>query len=83
MLARFFSSKANSTIVAVGVVFHLVYLVSIVDIYFRTPLVHGVEPIQFPGAPPAKRLVLFVGKYFFVILQKNSLTNTNNYRIIG
>jgi phosphatidylinositol glycan class N len=60
MLARFFSSKANSTIVAVGVVFHLVYLVSIVDIYFRTPLVHGVEPIPFPGAPPAKRLVLFV-----------------------
>lgn len=42
--------------------FHCVYIVSIFDIYFRTPLVTGLLPVPPPSlAPPARRLVLFVG----------------------
>lgn len=48
------------TIVLLGLVFHSVYLFSIVDIYFRSPLVHGMEAHQPRSMPLADRLVLFV-----------------------
>ncbi|RKO98174.1 hypothetical protein CXG81DRAFT_9583 [Caulochytrium protostelioides] len=44
----------------VGIVFHAVYIASIFDIYFRTPLVHGMDPVYPVDPAPAKRLVLLV-----------------------
>uniref|UniRef100_A0A8C5K6Z4 GPI ethanolamine phosphate transferase 1 n=1 Tax=Jaculus jaculus TaxID=51337 RepID=A0A8C5K6Z4_JACJA len=45
---------------ALGLLVHLVFFVSIFDIYFTSPLVHGMTPQFTPLPPPAKRLVLFV-----------------------
>eukprot|EP00898_Chlorokybus_atmophyticus_P000525 jgi/Chlat1/1473/Chrsp12S02018 len=51
-------------LILLGVIVHAVYLFSIFDIYFKTPLVHGMTPVapRPEIAPPlAKRLILFVG----------------------
>ncbi|KAI0206195.1 GPI ethanolamine phosphate transferase 1 [Astrocystis sublimbata] len=50
---------------AVAMVFHLVYIYSIFDIYFVSPIVSGMQLFQLERAAgekaPADRLVLFVG----------------------
>ncbi|XP_036621270.1 GPI ethanolamine phosphate transferase 1 [Trichosurus vulpecula] len=43
-----------------GLLVHFVFFVSIFDIYFTSPLVHGMTPQFTPLPPPARRLVLFV-----------------------
>jgi GPI ethanolamine phosphate transferase 1 len=52
---------------AIAMAFHLVYIYSIFDIYFVSPIVSGMREFRVErpdGAEaPAKRLVLFVGKY--------------------
>ncbi|KAI1736584.1 GPI ethanolamine phosphate transferase 1 [Xylaria scruposa] len=51
--------------VAIAVIFHLVYIYSIFDIYFVSPIVSGMQLFQLerPAGKkaPADRLVLFVG----------------------
>uniref|UniRef100_A0A8C6ZML1 GPI ethanolamine phosphate transferase 1 n=1 Tax=Nothoprocta perdicaria TaxID=30464 RepID=A0A8C6ZML1_NOTPE len=39
---------------------HCVFLASLFDIYFSSPLVHGMAPQRVPLPAPARRLVLFV-----------------------
>ncbi|KAM5222393.1 GPI ethanolamine phosphate transferase 1 [Ctenodactylus gundi] len=43
-----------------GLLVHFVFFASIFDIYFTSPLVHGMTPWLTPLPPPARRLVLFV-----------------------
>ncbi|KAH0558997.1 Glycosyl phosphatidyl inositol anchor synthesis [Trichoglossum hirsutum] len=48
--------------VLIAVVFHLIYICSIFDIYFVSPIVSGMKEFGVEGVePPARRLVLFVG----------------------
>lgn len=48
------------TFFLVGLTVHVVFFLSIFDIYFTSPLVHGMTPHATPLAPPASRLVLVV-----------------------
>ena len=51
----------NWKLIVVGFCIHLVFFYSIFEIYFTSPLVHGMTPQSSPTSAPAKRLVLFVG----------------------
>ena len=50
----------NWWLVLTGLVVHLIFFYSIFDIYFTSPLVHGMTPYASDVPAPAKRLVLFV-----------------------
>ncbi|CAM6114425.1 unnamed protein product [Calypogeia fissa] len=52
--------KREVALVVLGVVLHSAYMLSIFDIYFKTPIVHGMDPVSPRIEPPAKRLVLFI-----------------------
>ncbi|CAN8269801.1 unnamed protein product [Cochlearia groenlandica] len=53
--------RRETWLVILGVALHAVYMLSIFDIYFKTPIVHGMLPVppRF-SQPPANRLVLLI-----------------------
>ncbi|KAM1015199.1 hypothetical protein ACFX1T_044909 [Malus domestica] len=52
--------RKEKWLVVLGVVLHAVYMLSIFDIYFKSPIVHGMDPVTPRFSAPAKRLVLLV-----------------------
>lgn len=53
-------------LLVLGLVFHLVYIATVFDCYFTSPVVHGMQryKVEGPGAAStakAKRVVLIVG----------------------
>ncbi|CAN6904551.1 unnamed protein product [Brassica oleracea] len=53
--------RRETWLVLLGVALHAVYMLSTFDIYFKTPIVHGMDPVppRF-SHPPAKRLILLI-----------------------
>jgi len=39
---------------------HIIFFVSVFDIYFTSPIIHGVQEFEQNIQPPARRLVLMV-----------------------
>ena len=53
-------SSSIAGLLVLGIVFHLVYIGTVFDCYFASPVVHGMRQYKLPRAQ-AKRLVLIVG----------------------
>lgn len=53
-------------ILVYGVVVHVVFLASIFIIYFQSPVIQGLEPLQDPLHAPAKRYIhiLYIRKCY-------------------
>ncbi|XP_054278110.1 GPI ethanolamine phosphate transferase 1 [Macrosteles quadrilineatus] len=47
-------------VILFGFSLHIVFLLSVFDIYFKSPIVHNIQVQQGIVNPPAKRVVLFV-----------------------
>lgn len=54
------SSGSTARLLALGIIFHLVYIATVFDCYFTSPVVHGMRQHKLSQAQ-AKRLVLIVG----------------------
>ncbi|KAJ6611479.1 Phosphatidylinositolglycan class N-domain-containing protein [Mycena sp. CBHHK59/15] len=70
------TSKYNvGTLLVTGLFFHLVYIGSVFDCYFTSPVVHGMQHYNL-GSAESKRLVLIVGDGLRadLLFQKNGFT---------
>jgi phosphatidylinositol glycan class N len=59
--ARLRPTFSVSGVLGLALVFHLVFINSVFDCYFTSPVVHGMQHFRVPTAE-AKRLVLIVGE---------------------
>ncbi len=55
----------------IGLVFHLVYIASVFDCYFMSPVAHGMKRFNAGSLSDARRLVLIVGKRFQLYTWEN------------
>ncbi|TYG60531.1 hypothetical protein ES288_D07G075900v1 [Gossypium darwinii] len=55
--------RRETWLVILGVILYAVYMLSIFDIYFKTPIVHGMDLVSPRFSPSAKRLVLLVARF--------------------
>lgn len=46
-------------LIILGIIVHAIVLLSVFDIYFQSPVIHGIEPV-YPPVSVVKRLVLIV-----------------------
>ncbi|RNA21396.1 GPI ethanolamine phosphate transferase 1 isoform X1 [Brachionus plicatilis] len=71
------NKKLDFKLILIGLTVHSIIFYSIFDVYFKSPLVHGMNPIpKFTKKSPAKRLVLFVADglrsdTFFNLIDEN------------
>lgn len=61
-------------LLTLGLIFHVVFIASVFDCYFTSPVVHGMLPRR-AGPGEAKRVVLIVGKYGFTFRSPNCSTD--------
>lgn len=54
------TTKSITPLLVIGLLFHLIYIGTVFDCYFKSPVVHGMQPFN-AGFSLAKRLVLIVG----------------------
>jgi len=57
------TTKPITRLLVIGLLFHLIYIGTVFDCYFKSPVVHGMQPFN-AGFSLAKRLVLIVGTRF-------------------
>ncbi|KAG7399599.1 hypothetical protein PHYBOEH_008387 [Phytophthora boehmeriae] len=73
-------------LLVLGVAFHALYVLSIFDIYFTSPVVHHIESVAYTDSPPAKRVVIFVADgcradKFFEANASSSLNSDSELRV--
>ena len=55
-------------LLVIGLLFHLIYIGSVFDCYFTSPVVHGMRSYgSGDSVAPSKRLVLIVGKFLSLL----------------
>jgi GPI ethanolamine phosphate transferase 1 len=57
--------SAQTKLFSIGILFHLVYIFSVFDIYFQSPIQHGLSVTETLPAE-AQRLVLIVGTQLMI-----------------
>lgn len=73
--------RKEKWLVVLGIILHAVYMLSIFDIYFKTPIVHGMDPVTPRFTAPAKRLVLLIGTAFlFCTLTVRCFVSVNCFK---
>lgn len=65
------SSNNVSWLLTIGLVFHLVFIGSVFDCYFTSPVVHGMQSFGLQNAE-SKRLVLIIGALLLIQKYTNS-----------
>ncbi|KAJ6601273.1 Phosphatidylinositolglycan class N-domain-containing protein [Mycena vulgaris] len=79
------ASKYNiASLLFIGLVFHLVYVGSVFDCYFTSPVVQGMQSHGL-GSAESKRLVLVVGDGLRadLLFQKNGFSNHNAPEVVA